>query len=411
MISTDFASNEFWDDAWVSLKLLLQPWRWKIGVETELVKKEIKKIFGNMYHLDSDRTKMIHLFLSGRSALFYLLKSLKLPKNAEVMIQAFTCEAVVLPILANNLKPIYIDIESDTYSMNYRELTNRLTDNCRVLILQHTFGLTPKFRNEILKLTQERKLIIIEDLAHGFSNNLTMKQSNNSFILLSFGRSKLLSSVFGGAIISSNKSAIQQYNNLPYPSFCFIFRCLLYKPLTMLIKTTYEFFYLGKIFHKILNKVGLLIPEITSKEKRGEYDELLNKAYPNALVALLLHQLNKFEQIQKQRARICKIYKETISKQVSNYQLLITNYTSLIRFPLLVNNRDEIIKKARDRSIFHGTWYDQVVAPKDLDLGRVEYKLGSCPKAEEICEKIINLPTNIKEEEAKRIVNILNDVK
>lgn len=406
MISTDFAPNESWNDAWVSLKLLFQPWRWKIGVEIELVKKEIKKIFGNMYHLDSDRTKMIHLFLSGRSALFYLLKSLKLPQKSEVVIQAFTCEAVVLPILANNLKPIYIDIESDTYSMNYRELTSRLTDNCRVLILQHSFGLTPKFRNEILKLAQERKFIIIEDLAHGFSRKLFQSSNfqllTSNFYLLSFGRSKNFSSVFGGAIVSFNNLVIQQFSNIRYPTYWFIFRCLLYKPLAMLIKSTYEFFYLGKIFHKILNKVGLLIPEITSKEKRGEYDELLNKAYPNALAILLLYQLNKFEQIQKQRARICDYYQRNLFT-TSNIKHLTSNF-SLIRFPFLMKNRDHILKTAAKKQIFLGKWYDQVVAPRDLDLSRVEYKLGSCPKAEEICEKIINLPTNISETEAQKIV-------
>ena len=118
MISTDFAPNESWDDAWESIKLLFQPWRWKKGQETELVKKEILSKL-----LITNHQLRINLFLSGRSALYFLLKSLNLPKNSEVIVQAFTCEAVVLPILANNLKPVYVDIEKKTYSMDYNSLT------------------------------------------------------------------------------------------------------------------------------------------------------------------------------------------------------------------------------------------------------------------------------------------------
>lgn len=31
MISTDFAPNETWDDAWQSVKMMFKPWLWKQG--------------------------------------------------------------------------------------------------------------------------------------------------------------------------------------------------------------------------------------------------------------------------------------------------------------------------------------------------------------------------------------------
>lgn len=411
MISTDFAPNESWDDAWESIKLLLKPWIWQRGKGID----RVRKWFQSKYQSRLNRDKyQISFFLSGRAALYFLLKSFNLPKNSAVLIQAFTCEAVILPILANDLKPIYIDIESDTFSMSLKELTNRTTDNCRVLILQHSFGLTPKFRGEIINFARQHKLFVIEDLAHGFNPKIfssNFEHLTSNFYLLSFGRSKVLSSVFGGAIVSTDNRSMEKLNNqmdyLPFPSYWFILKSLLYKPLAMLIKSTYDIFYLGKILHKIINTLALLIPEITSKEKNGRYDELFNKVYPNALSLLLHHQLNKFEQIQKTRAIICKFYNEHL-KNVSSFMFHVSQ-TSMIRYPLLVNNRDELIIKMKKHNIFLGSWYDQVVAPKDLRLDRVGYKPGSCPKAEEICKKIINLPTNITEKQAKRVVKILND--
>ena len=165
----------------------------------------------------------------------------------------------------------------------------------------------------------------------------------------------------------------------------------------MLIKSTYDI-YLGKIIHKLLNYFKLLIPEITEQEKEGKYNSIFNKAYPNALSILLLHQLNKFEQIQNQRKKICQFYLQQFpnfqlpySKPVSSPQQPFSNF-SLIRYPLCVNNRDLIITKTSKNNIYLGKWYDQVVGPKELKLDRVGYRKGSCPVAEDISRKIINLP-------------------
>ena len=193
----------------------------------------------------------------------------------------------------------------------------------------------------------------------------------------------------------------------------------------MLIKSTYDFFYLGKIIHKILDIFGLIIPEITRGEKNAKYNHIFNKACPNALSILLLHQLNKLEQIQKQRKKICQFYQQQFpnfqiphSKPVSSPQQPFSNF-SLIRYPLCVNNRDLIITKTSKNNIYLGKWYDQVVGPKELKLDRVGYRKGSCPVAEDISRKIINLPTNISETDAKKVINVLvlsgveglNDVK
>ncbi|MBI2641155.1 DegT/DnrJ/EryC1/StrS aminotransferase family protein [Candidatus Roizmanbacteria bacterium] len=399
MISSDFAPNESWDDAWLSLKLLFQPWRWEDGKERKEVKTEVLKLF-------HPSTLHVSLFLSGRSALYYLLKSLNLPENSEVLIQAFTCEAVVFPILANKLRPNYIDIEPDTYSIDYQKLTNQLSKNSKVLILQHTFGFTPKYRNQILDFAKKNELVVIEDLAHGFDlkifQGVEVKNLKSHFYLLSFGRSKAFSSVFGGAILTRNQQQVNELtNNFPFPSYLFIIRCLLYKPLVMLVKSTYELG-IGKLIHKILKTFNLLIPEVTQKEKRGNYDEIFNKSYPNGLAILILNQLKKFDQMNRNRSTSIQIFNSTFSKKMPDF---------LIRYPLLVDNRKDILAKTAEQNIYLGKWYDQVVAPKDIDLERVEYKKGSCPTAENLCQKIINLPTNISEEEAKRVLDILNDVK
>jgi len=411
MINPNFAPNETFSDALTSFFLLFQPWRWKRGKELQQIKSLILKNFFNV----SRSTLYVTLFFSGRSALYHLLKNLNLKQGDEVLVQAFTCEAVVLPIVALNLKPVFVDIEKKSFSINPIDLEKKLSEKSKVLILQHTFGVTPSQREKVLSIIKQHNLVLIEDIAHGIKNsNFILRiggqisKLKNHFYLLSFGRSKSLSSVFGGAVVANNKQIAKKLEtlNLPYSSYSLIFKLLIYKPIAFLIKLTYNF-YLGKFLHFFAKKFNLLIPEITKKEKTGEYDNLFDKKYPNALAILLLNQLKRFAKIQNQRKKMVNFYLKKLNNVIRS-TLHVTQ--PLIRFPLLIQNRDQILKNLAKKGIFLGRWYDSPIAPKGFPLERVGYRWGSCPVAEEVCQKIINLPTNIKLKEAEKLVNTLNDV-
>jgi dTDP-4-amino-4,6-dideoxygalactose transaminase len=400
MISTDFAPNESIDDAMLSLSLLFQPWRWKKGSTTQKLKK-------SLLNLVKSKKNNLHFFLTGRAALYHYLQQLELPPESEVLVQGFTCSAVSLPILANKLKPIYVDIDPKTFSVTPETIVTKISNSTKVLILQHTFGIPPE-RKKIIELAKRKNIVIIEDLAHGFDRQLFDRDQDNTVKLLSFGRSKALSSFFGGAIVTPDKKISKKLDTIekkfPAPSFLFIIRGLLYKPLALFIKSSHNFL-IGKVLHLIVNKIGFITREITKKEKMGAYDPKLDKTYPNAFAILLSHQMKKFKKTQKQRAMITKFYHDYFSLVDKNWQLNIDKNTPLTRYPVLVPNRNEFLLKMKKKGLYAGQWYTQPVAPKGLPLTRVKYDLGTCPKAEKICENIINLPTNISIEQAKKIVD------
>lgn len=399
MISTDFAPNERTQDALLSLRLLFTPWAWQKGSAGAKVKRRLKTLF-------FQTGPEIFLFLTGRCGLYYTLKYLKLPKNSEVLVQAFTCEAVILPILANKLKPRYIDMSADDFSMDISDLEKKTTEDSKVLILQHTYGITPINRKEILTFAKKKKLYVIEDVAHGFDQKLFQK-SIKSTIILSFGRSKSFSSVFGGAVVTTDEKLSKYLNKLdkliPAPSYPFLINLALYKPISAFIRATYDIF-VGKIIHAVLKSLNVIIPEITKKEKDGNYDMYLSKSYPNIAARLLLEQLRTFNDVSDTRQKISEFYYDTLGGPG------VLAKTSVIRYPYLLDNRDSIINLLRKKNIYLGTWYDQVVGPRELELKRVKYTTGSCPVAESICERIINLPTNIPLIQAKNIVTELQKV-
>ncbi len=399
MISADFAPNESFTDATTSLAMLLKPWRWRKGKALFKVKQKLKKLFGGSYE--------VFLFLTGRAALYRLFQSLPLEKGVEVAVQAFTCEAVILPLIELGLIPLYIDIERESYSMYPEDLIAKLTPNTKALVLQHTFGMVPKNRERILSIARQRRIIVVEDLAHGFNQQLfnkTNTEPQSQFLLLSFGRTKTLSSVFGGAILSRSKMTnkkLKEFEKITsFPSSYFIFQALWYKPFAWFIRKTYGVG-LGKLIHFITNSFQLIPREISPTEKRGEFDTIFIKAYPNALAELLLKQFKQIDQIIQKRLFAIGQYKMYISKDFP-YE----GNSPLIRFPYHHTNRDVVVSRLKKKKIYLGSWYDQVVGPKELPLDKLKYKSGSCPMAEATCKQILNLPTTIIQKEVDRVIDV-----
>lgn len=395
MIFTDFAPNETNKDIIPSLKMLFSFSSWKTNKLEGRLKKEINNLFPkNNYE--------VRFFMSARSALHFTLQALNLPTNSKVAVQGFTCEAVVLPILKSGLKPLFIDIDKESFSMDAVKFENKISKDVKVVIFQHTYGITPD-REKIISIARKNNITVIEDLAHGFQSDAFLKTAD-TIKLISFGRSKSFSSVFGGAVLFKDDKIREKLDsitaNLKFPPNIFLFKILIYKPYSILIKSTYKI-KIGKILHKIGNSSGLLTPEVTKIEKSGIYDIFTDYKYPDALAELTLIQLKRFKEVTENRKKITEYYSANLS--INNNFLK----GSLIRFPILTKTRKEILKEAENQNIFLGKWYDQVIAPSDVKLDKIGYNINSCPNAEKFSKQIITLPTTISIEDAKKITQII----
>lgn len=399
MIATDFAPNETMGDALASLIILSRPWMWFEGNGKERAADELGRLFAGNTAIP---------FLSGRAALRILLASMRFPERSEVIVQGFTCEAVSVPILESGLIPVYADIEDKTYSLDLTDLLRKITPRTKAVVLQHTYGMVPANRNRVLQLAKERNLLVVEDLAHGFSPEFWHKQrlGDNQVLSLSFGRSKALSSVFGGALVTGNRDRAVRLRNfeakLPYPDRAMMMKLLFYKPLSLLIKSAYNMGPTGKIFHKIATRTGLMIAEISQKEKGGAYDAYLEKKYPNALAILLLKQLKEFDRKRAQRKLVATLY-------AKRFAVDIGPYPDIPRFPLRVKDKTGLISKLKNENIYVGDWYSQPIAPIGVRLASMGYFPGSCPNAEKICGEIINLPTLIPVRDAQLIASRIRE--
>lgn len=396
MISTDFAANETASDAYLSASLmLLPPKHGKKGLQA--LREKLAAFFPRQRH-------SVAFFLSGRSALFFTLNALNLPKDSEVLVQGFTCEAVILPIIHGGFKPVFVDIEEKTYGMDPRDLEKKVTSKAKVLIIQHTFGIQPN-RKALLAIAKKHNLVVIEDLAHGFDPAFSTDDITSTIKLLSFGRSKAYSSVFGGAVLTTDKRLSDRLETLsavlPVMPEGTLRKILLYKPLTVLVRGLYPIG-LGKMLHKVITMTHMLIPEITKREKNGEYDTFTDYRYPETLALLLLSQLARYEETMKLRRKNVQIYNSTLSSTLE------TPVSPLIRYPLRVKKRSGLLQFLRKKQIFLGNWYDQVIGPKEINIQKLMYVSGACPVAERLTQEIVNLPTTVSHKNAQKLSELIN---
>ncbi len=425
-ISISLSPNTEKDDIRLALKLIFQPWRWKKGKEVEELENEFKKYFS---------IKNAISFNSGRSALMAILNSLNLESGSEVLIQAFTCNAVPNPIIWSGFKAVYVDCDEKTFNINIEDLRKKITPRSRVVMVQHTFGL-PAEMNEILEICQQNNLILIEDCAHSLGAEYLPPHQNfgsggkgrkvgtfGKVAFFSFSRDKVISSVYGGMVVTNDDNLaerIKEYQEkIGYPCYFWIKQQLLH-PILMnwLILPTYKIscpvgnqrfsFGVGKYLLVLFQWLPIFSKAVHWKEKRGKKPCYFPKRMPNALAILASNQFKKLEKFNQHRREIATIY----AKELSNTKYLIpdTKYSDgniFLRFPIKHQDAHQIIKQAWSNNFLIGDWYDKVIAPHDTKLEKMQYILGSCPKAEKLAKITFNLPThiNISKEEAKKIVD------
>ncbi len=357
-------------------------------------------------------TKHVFLFESGRSALAALLMTIKIQPGDEVLLQAYTCVAVPNAILWAGGKPVYIDCAAGTLTMSSDDLEKKITSRSRVLIIQHTFGI-PAPMDELCAIAKRYNLIVIEDCAHTIGGEYQGKKLGTfgSASIISFGRDKPLSSVFGGAAIIYDAALAREvqsfFATLTPPRWFWSQRQLLQPCITALAKATY-FFGLGKIILYVSLLFHLIYPAVTKKERKGEKPSFVFHTMPCSLASLALYQWKKLERFNAHRQRIASIYSDALRgmQEIRLVEAGMEQGVVLLRYPVFVDDARKALSFARKQGIYLGDWYTSPIAPGDVTLSAVGYRQGSCPIAEAYSKVTVNLPTSIgiSEENARRII-------
>lgn len=403
-IAISLSPNAQGKDVWLSFKKIFFPWNYFRGNNVKLLEQWFRQYFNASFAVS---------FASGRGAFLAILKALDIKEGDEVVIQSFTCVAVPNMIIGIGAKPVYVDIDS-SLTMDTLDLERKITNKTKAIVVQHTFGISSNME-AISKIAKKYKIPLIEDCAHTIGATYKGKKlgSLGTASFFSFGRDKAFSSVFGGVALTNEEllgKKIRVFQKKQRnPSFFWVMQQLFHPIAFYFILPVYNFFYLGKVILVLFQRLHLLSFPVDSKEKQGKISPDSIKKLPNVLTCLALFQLKRLNEFNKKREEISKIYIKEITNK--NIDFPSKNNIPFLRFPVLINNRDEIFDKFKKKGIYLGQWYSNIIDPKGSDLRKINYQRGSCPNAEFIAKRIINLPTyiNLKDKDIKKIVKLLNN--
>ncbi|MBU2530980.1 MAG: DegT/DnrJ/EryC1/StrS family aminotransferase [Elusimicrobia bacterium] len=144
---------------------------------------------------------------SGTSALYCVLRALEIAPGDEVITVPNSFFATAEAISMAGAKPVFVDVEPDTYLMDANKLESAITDKTRVIIPVHLFGQCADM-DRILEVAKKYDLYVIEDAcqAHGAEYRGKKAGTIGDAGCFSFYPGKNLGAYGeGGAVVSNNE--------------------------------------------------------------------------------------------------------------------------------------------------------------------------------------------------------------
>lgn len=406
-VLTGLSPNTNAKDACIASAYLFLPWKW-LTLVSGSYKQKAKSFLEKRFY-----DKQVYLYDSGRSALYIALSALDISSGDEVLLQGYTCVVVTNAITRTGATPVYVDID-DTYNIDPDLVEQHITKKTKALIIQHTFGAPAKL-SKLMQIAKRHNLIVIEDCAHslGAKYNGKFIGSFGDLAMLSFGSDKAVSSVRGGALVVNNEKLVDPIEEMgksllkKYPRILLL-QHLLHVPIFYLGRSLYHLG-IGKVLLFFASRVGLVNKIIYPIEKSGGVHRAFPAALPNALAHLLYEQLLTLDTKDAHRRKIVELYQQSLGNLVTS--LKIQEGSVYLRYPVEVQNREEVMQQSKKRGLYLGDWYTTIVAPADIDQSATQYKPGSCPRAELAAKHIVNLPTHtsITKKEVLRIVDCIKE--
>tara|TARA_S200000501_G_scaffold21866_2_gene19153 strand:- start:7 stop:1155 length:1149 start_codon:yes stop_codon:yes gene_type:complete len=157
---------------------------------------------------------------NGTAALEVAIKSLNLKKGAEVIIPAFSIISTALCVIKNNLKPVLVDAELDTWNMSPDQIIKKINKKTRAIIITHIYGF-PVDMKKVLSVAKKKKIFVIEDTAEMIGQKYKNKLcgSYGDVSTFSFYANKHITTGEGGMILTNNKYIYNRSMNLRNLSF------------------------------------------------------------------------------------------------------------------------------------------------------------------------------------------------
>ena len=169
-----------------------------LGPKLPEFEKEFAKYIGTKYAVAVN---------SGTSALHMCVRALNLGPGDEVITTPFSFVASSNPIMMEGAKPVFVDIEEDTYNIDPEKIEKAITPNTKALLIVHLFG-RPCNMDRVMKIAEKHNLPIIEDACEAIGAKFKNKKVGTFGLLavFAFYPNKQMTTGEGGMIVTNDEN-------------------------------------------------------------------------------------------------------------------------------------------------------------------------------------------------------------
>jgi len=342
----------------------------------------------------------VTLFAKGRVALYAILRALGIGPADEVILPAFTCVAVPNAILYTGARPVWVDIDPETFCLDAAAIEAAISSRTRAVLAQNTFGLSADL-DAIMTVARRYHVTVIDDCTHGLGGRYH-GTPNGAIAPLSFFStqwSKPISTGLGGFAVAREGTTAARLRELEATAL---------EPPAIRVAALRTLLYgrehagggrllrAGRATYRRFGRLGI-VPGSSSG------DELKGTAMPPRFLARLSEtqarlgadRLSRLQDGVARRRRIAHTYSDWLigNGRAAAVEPADQEHTFL-RYPLRVTDKPRFMTAADRAGIDLGDWFVSPVHPVLGQLERWGYLAGTAPNAERACREIVNLPTD-----------------
>ncbi len=293
----------------------------------------------------------------------------KLKDGDEVIVQANTYIASVLAITENNLIPVLVEPNSETYNLSAESILAAITSRTKAILPVHLYGqISPM--DEIIEIAKAHKLLILEDCAQSHGALLNGKKAGawGDAAGFSFYPGKNLGALGDAGAITTNDDELADAL-------------------------------------KALRNYG-------SHKKYENLYQGVNSRLDELQAALLAVKLKYLDETNRRRQEIAKAYCSGIINELISLPYLPEHTSEHVwhLFVIQCDNRDKLQKFLSEKGIQTLIHYPTPphLQHAYLELGLIE---GSLPITESIHKKVLSLPMGptLSDTEVQEVITALNE--
>lgn len=312
----------------------------------------------------------ISLFANGTIALVTALQALEV--SGEVITTPYSFVATAHSLLWNNLTPVFVDIDPQTFNLDPNKIEEAITTNTTAILPVHCYG-NPCNVERIQQVAETYGLKVIYDAAHAFGVEYKGGSvlRHGDFSVLSFHATKVFNTFEGGAIVCPDAKSKQRIDYLKNFGFA--------------------------------DEVT-----VTAAGINGKMSEI------NAAFGLL--QLKHIDKALARRREIEQFYRSSLerTKGIELPPVPPDTIGNASYFPILITgdyplSRDELYFKMKARGIHGRRYFYPLISNMPMYRDLPSVMRGGLHAANEVAEQVICLPIypDMKAENQEHVVELI----